>query len=755
MLGNKVYSSVIILSLTAAFTCTALFMSFLISETDTDSFHTKKDRIVQVMSTDPFDKEKMTAYVLPGFSDFVSKFGEVEDKCHMSLIGNVNVVIDGDRHKIPVVVAADQSFFNLFNFSTTSPDNKQLLGTNRVVLSEERALALFGSTDVIGNLLEITDSDSTTMMMEISAIIKKSGHNSHLRFDMLIDRDAIDRFNGGAVYLQLNSSAGRDELLAKINADSLRPSLLGPAKADYKFVPLTDAYFNTENKLPYTKYRSRTFLMVGYVACALVLSIAAFNFVNLVLLFWQKRQRSIGIRKTLGVSRSYFWRFSTTESLLYLAIAFPLSLAVILAVLPLVNTTFDGNIDIRYLLNTKVLVTIAGVATLVVVVVATITALKQQSVKAMLQLNGNAKGYKANDTLFVTQFLVSASLVIAAVTVTMQMRYLESAPLGFNRHIVQIDNPGSAQRSLMPALKEAVLQIANVDHAALSSGNPISANMIARYDLPDNSFYTPYLFNGDDDLFKTLGLNLIEGELPTHNRQGKVVNETLVRQFQMTNPVGSKLPGSEDLIIGVVSDFTCSSFKNEIPPVVISFSGDASSLLVSYAGKNDQNLSRLLPQLELAWDGIFPDETFRYKIIQDDLMNKYKDDRFLYRIVFTMAVITIALSCFGLFALSWAVTQGRSKEMSIRKVFGASIADVLALLTVAFSRRILIAFLIAAPVSYYFMNQWLATFANKISIDGWIFAIALAIVAIIAALTLSVQTLRAARANPVDEIRNS
>jgi putative ABC transport system permease protein len=203
--------------------------------------------------------------------------------------------------------------------------------------------------------------------------------------------------------------------------------------------------------------------------------------------------------------------------------------------------------------------------------------------------------------------------------------------------------------------------------------------------------------------------------------------------------------------VGVVSDFTCGSFKMEIPPVVISYKQNGNALLIDYKGNE---LAQLLPQIQMEWQQVFPDYAFTYKVIQEDLMKKYKEDTFFYRIIITFSIISMVLSCFGLFALSWAVIQSRTKEMGIRKVLGATAVDVLNLLTLTFTKRILIAFLLAAPVGYYLMDEWLARFANRIELNGWVFMISGGVVVAVAFATLSFQTIKATMTNPVDEIRS-
>jgi len=217
------------------------------------------------------------------------------------------------------------------------------------------------------------------------------------------------------------------------------------------------------------------------------------------------------------------------------------------------------------------------------------------------------------------------------------MNYIENASLGFNRHIVQLNAPDKKFSQELAVLKQKIIQLPHVNEVAVGNGNPIFGNMIVRYDLDNEQFYTPYLFGGDEDYLKTLDLKLIEGELPSEKNNGKLVNQKLAQQFNLKKPLGELVPGTKDVIVGVVQDFTCGSFKQEIPPVIISFDKAGQSLLIDYRGNN---LSEILPLIQVAWSTVFPDYSFTYRTIQEELMKKYKEDTFFYKIIITFSVIS-------------------------------------------------------------------------------------------------------------------
>lgn len=750
---KRIYSLIILLSLTVGFVCSNILISFLVFETNTDTFHTNREKTFQIFSNDPFGGKRLIPYIPDYFLDYLTNnYAEVENVCQISNVDGVIIKKSNETFDDFKVLSVDSSFFTLFDYPLLHGRKDKCLTPDKIVLSREKALTLFGYTDVVGNLFTVTTTDTTRDLI-VSAVVDRTIENSHLHFDILVHHLTLanKRNGGGATYALLTNPAAHEAIVNKINNDTQRPGLVGQGKTDYFFNPLTESYFNTDNKLGYMKTRNPMFLTVGYVVCSLVLFIASFNFINLFLLSWQNRKKEIGIKKTLGVSRHDLFSFSITEAGVYVFTGFLLSMIITYYTIPIFNNVFETNLSPEYFLNVKIIASLGCVLFLIGSLVVILSVLKQWKMKPVNLMAMGSSKVRFSRLLFTIQFAISITLAICSVTIVEQMNHIESAPLGFNRNILQIDAPDKKYAHALAFVKQKILQLPDINNVTISNGNPIFGNSIVRYDLDNDQFYTPYLFGGDEDYLKTMDLKLIEGVLPSEKNNGKLVNQTLVKQFNLEKPLGEKVPGTKDVIVGVVEDFTCGSFKQEIPPAIISFHKEGQALLIDYSGIS---LSDILPQLQAEWMSVFPDHTFKYRIIQEQLMKKYKEDTFFYKIIITFSVISMILSCFGLFALSWAVVQSRTKEMGIRKVLGATALDILNLLTLTFTTRILIAFLIAAPVGYYLMNEWLTQFANKIELNVWIFCISALMVTIIALLTLSLQTVRAAMTNPVDEIRN-
>lgn len=749
---RRVYSFVILLSLTVAFVCSNLLIAFLVHETRTDSFHAKHERIFQLFSDDPFEAHGRISFVPKAFADYAaSHYPEVRNVCQINNLQGAALETDNGIFRDLMILRADSSFFSFFDFPLVQGRRDDCLAPGKIVLSAEKAMVLFGRRDVAGEVVTLRTDDSLALLT-VSAVFEKPVENTHLNFDALVPQDILrGKSFGGVSYLLLNENTDIGAFGAKVNGDPMRPSLVGPGKIDYHLSALTASYFNPDNKFPFMRTRSPMFIRIVFVVCGLIMFIAAFNFINLFLLFSQYRRKEIGIKKTLGITPATLLGFSAVEASIYIAFSMLAAFLATAMLLPLFNSGFESRLTAAYFFTPAVLFPVTTVIVLSAASVAGISAWKQWRMKAVNLMARDRARLRFNRELLTFQFVISITLAICSVTIVRQVRYIEHAPLGFNRSIVQVNAPGRKRSELLRALKQRVSQLKDVTNVAISDGNPISANSIVRLELDSGQFYSAYLFSGDEDFLKTMDLQILEGKLPLRERAGNLVNEQLVRQFGIAKPVGEIIPGTKDVIAGVVKDFTIGSFKQAIPPVIISYHEEGRALLIDYSGTD---LSTLLPQLQEEWARVFPDNFFDYQVIQADLMKKYKGDILIYKIVVSFSIVSVLLSCIGLFALSWAMVQNRTKEIGIRKVLGATSADVLNLLTWSFMKRIALAFFIAAPIGYYLMDRWLMEFIKRVSLDAWIFVLSALIMMAVSALALSVQTVKAALTNPVDEIRN-
>ncbi|MEI9918872.1 MAG: FtsX-like permease family protein [Bacteroidota bacterium] len=748
---KRIYSSIIILSLTVGFVCTCLLVSFLIAEENVDSFHAKRERLFELVSDDPFGaSEGRLNYTTVATGNYLASYPEVENSCQLTAINHAEAEIDEKATPL-ATIGVDTSFFTMFDFPLASGTRK--LTSDGVFITSAKARQLFGTTNVLGESFSLRTRDSVRLV-SITGVFAEPKEKSHLKFDAVVSHAVIERPQGearGGVHYLLLHNPDASTLEAKINGDTLRPTLLGTGKLKYYFVPLEKAYTSLWNRYPYMQTRSETFIWVGWIVGGLILFMASFNFANLFLLSMQERKKEAGIQKTLGISFWQVLRGATTEAGIYIGISFSLAIILAYSLMPIFNSVLQVDLQFDYMSRVTVLLIIGGVVLFLAIVVVLAATLQQRRVLPVSMMRNVSAKVRFSKLFFTLQFFVSITLCVCSITIIKQMKFIETAPIGFNRNIIQLDVIKKDLAPKVTELKNLVLQIPGVDGASQSSGNPISGLMIVAVEI-DGKPVSVYLFEGDDDLVTTLDLEVLEGAGTIKNPGDKIVNETYLKTFNVKNPIGADFPGGPQgsKIVGVVKDFTCSSFKAAIPAVAISHRDQARSLLISY-GQSDPGT--LLPKIQASWTKIFPDEPFEFKILQQDLMKKYSEESLFYKVVLAASITSMIISCFGLFALSWAVIKSRAKEMGIRKVLGASIANVLGLLTATFAKRLLLAFAFAAPTGYYLMTLWMDRFVSKAPIDAWVFggtALALTFIAII---TLGFQTLKASLSSPLDEIK--
>jgi putative ABC transport system permease protein len=749
---KKIYSLIIVLSLTVGFACTCLLVSFLVGEESADSFHNKKDRLFELASDDPFGDDGRLNYTTERIGDYVVMYPEVENICQLTAILGTALKIDDNIMPVQAI-GVDTSFFTMFDFPLIA-GSKKITGDG-IILTSEKASQLFGTTDVLGRMIGLRTADSARLV-SITGVLGTSKEKSHLKFDAIVGHSVIepfrDGFRGGVNYVLIREGASAPLLASKINGDTLRPTLMGAGKLSYYLEPIDKAYTSLWNRLPFMQTRSETFISVGWIVCVLILFMASFNFVNLFLLSIQERKKEAGIRKTLGISVGQTMRAATMEAGLYVGISFILSLIVAYAMIPVFNDALKTDVAFDYMSNFKVMGIIVSLVVALTVLVIVLTTIKNQKALPVSMMRNVSAKVKFSKLFFTLQFFVSITLCVCSFTIIGQMKFLETASVGFNKNVIELNSPRQESISRLTNLKTKILEIPGVERVAQSTGNPISGNMVMFAEDENGARLNVYLFQGDNDLIETLDLKLIDGRLDFRTPNDRIVNETFIKSFNIKDPIGAKVPGAplEARVIGVVSDFTCSSFKTAIPAVVISHKDNAGNLLLSY---DQTDIDVLIPKIRAAWSAVFPDETFGFRTIQQELMKKYSEETLFYKVVLAASVTSMVISCFGLFALSWAVIRSRAKEMGIRKVLGASVANILALLTATFAKRLLLAFVLAAPVGYYLMTLWLERFIYRAPIDSWVFVLTGVALATIAVVTLGFQILKASLSSPLEEIR--
>ena len=680
-----------------------------------------------------------------------ANYPEIGAICRLSAVEELELSNDGVFWTDFIVLAADPVFFTVFDYPLLYGNKETALRPGGIVITRRLAEVIFGYPDAMGKEI-LLKQKNTHKFVTVTGILDEIPGQSHLKFDALISYTEFDNLWWAVNYLLLNANTSRLQLTEKINEDEHVPGLLGPGKSEFFLQPIKQVYFDQSNSRPFSVARDKIFIWIGWTVSFLILLIAGFNFINLFLLLLMKRKKEFGLKKVLGASVASIRNTTMTEVFIYVSLSYALSLLLTLFFLPEFNNSLNTAIEFSDFSNFNIVIAYGAIIFLLSVVVVFYLSGKLSKLPPISVISGNVTSrVKFNKVMLQFQFVISIVLTICAITIIAQINYIKNKPLGFNRNLIELEVADSIMKTKLPVLKQKLLEIYGINNVAITNGNPLG-NWKIRYELENDEYYTPNVFSGDEDLINTFGLEVIRGDY--HNRKGEIVNETLVKYFNFIDPLGETLPGTKKLIIAVVKDFNIGSFKNEIPPVVISLDENdplGKSMILDYpAGK----LAGILPEIEKSWRRVYPDYPFEYRIIEDELLKAHKDDLYFLKIIVSFALICILITCFGLFSLAWAITQNRTKEIGIRKVIGATFFDIFQLLTVDFSKWILVAFILATPIAWYLMNEWLQNFSFRIKLSPVIFMAGGIIIFVIALLTVSIHAIRATRVNPVDELRN-
>lgn len=754
LLRHRQNAFIIILSLAIAFAFSNLLLAFLLHELRTDSFHPKKDRIYRLLSDDPFGDDRYQRYTIQSVAQFLKEhYAEVEAVCTISTLRakGIRTVSSLSRYDDVQLVQTDSSFFQLFNYPVVEGHlaPTPLAG---IVLTEALARRVLNEPPYLGQVVEMY-LDSVSHQLPVVAVVAPQAENTQLRFDGIVMGNYLGEKYGGVSLLLVREGTDVAGLADKMNRNDAMPSIIGPGKLAYSLELYNESYFDGDTVQPFEQSRSSLLVQVCGMVIGLLFFSAGFNFITLLVVGLLHRKKEIGLRKVLGASRRMLGATVGTEVGLYVVVSWGISVLLTGLLLPYFNTAFETTLTVSYLTQLRVLTVAIGAILLVGLLTTgylshylwtlnTIKLLSEQ-VHARLRMNRG---------LFTLQFLIATTLIVCSSVIVQQMRYIQSKPLGFNRELLELRAPDEETSAQLAVLKNRLLQHSSVPHAALSTGNPVSGNWLVRYELEEGEFYSPYQMSGDEDLIETLGLTVVRGRsFQLGNPTEKVINETFARHFNMDDPIGEKVPGTEDRIVGVVSDFNVVSLKKEIPLFILSYREDLPRLLVD---ASFTPLSELLPVLQSAWKAVYPNDPFEYQLISDQLLAQHHEDTFFYRIVISFTIASILIGCFGLYGIASFTSQQRTPEIGIRKVLGASVSNLILLLSKDYFRQLLIAFAVAIPVANYFMNDWLQSFVYRIDITAWLLLSPGMLMLLIALLTISTQTLRAATRNPVDSLRD-
>lgn len=785
---NKQVTFINVFGLAIGIACSLLIFLFVQDEKSYDRFHKDAHNIHRVAKDFiNADGSRIPDATTPGpLADALRR--EIPDIEHVARLfpaWGSNVLFKYKNVKInePLYFRADSTIFDVLSFQFIRGNKKTALpDAESVVLTETSAKKYFGSEDPMGKTI-LLDGESP---LRVTAIIKDIPANSHVHFDFLGSTKQLGVFLDTAwgsynhyTYIRVKEGTDMAALEDKIQAVYERNQ--ASKYSDFFTQPLTDIHLTSHLKWEIEPNSDKIYVNIFSLISFFILLIAAINYINLATAKSSLRAKEIGIRKVSGAQRKMLIAQFLLESVVICSIASIIATCMAHALVPLINTITLKELSV--LGNKLVWVYLPVVTLLIGLVAGLFPSFYLSSFKPVAIL----KGYKLNHnntltlrkTLVVVQFTISIALIVGSLIIIQQMNYISNAKLGVNKdQVVTIKNAFSLARSQMNNFVSQIRQLPEVKNASPSGSEFGSLFGTVRLKKKgSDQEHQLNIMGVGYDFMDVLGIEVKHGRgfSSSHPNDtmksgdqrnakemvlgGMVVNERAVRDFGIDSPyVGQQFVFDqvEDTmlyvnIVGVVKDFHFTSLRNEIKPFGFVIRPNQYSNVTAKLSGAD--IKTTMAKIERIWNSFSPEYPFEYTFLDDTFARLYSaENRFKAGFIILVA-ISIVISCLGLFALAAFSAEQRIKEIGIRKVLGASVTNLVALLSKDYLKLVVISLAIAIPVSWYAMNQWLQDFAYRIDIQWWTFALAATIALLIALATVSFQAMKAALTNPVKTLK--
>ena len=777
LVKNKAHTFINMAGLSVGLACSLLILLWVQNEVDMDAFHKNGKYLYQVYEQQHYDNKVNGQYYTPGVlaAELKRVIPEVEYAANAVFYDEHNFKV-GDKIIKLKGGSADADFFQMFSYPLMQGNAQNSLRTvSDISISKKMAEEFFGSAQAaMGKTLRIDNRKSFI----VTSVFENVGTNSSLKFDYLINWASFLEDNSWAkewgnntpyTYIQLRPDANPNlvdqkirHFLEKLDKDE-KPGTFTQELALQRF-DLVYLHSNfKEGKIDGGRIE---YVHLFSIVAVFILLIACINFMNLTTARSVKRAKEIGVRKAVGAVRSVLIKQFISESLLLTAMAVMVSLFIVAAILPLFNQVTQKQIALPFQ-AVKFWAELLLITFITGIISGSYPALFLSSFNPVKVLKGTLK-LDSGTTLFrkglvVFQFVLSVVLIIGTIIISRQISYIQSVNLGFDReNMIYIPLEGDLIKKY-EVLKDEALKMPGIQSVTQSTAQPtgISSSTIGvEWDgkIPN----TTISFNNTAvgyDFIKTLKLKMKKGRdfergFATDS-SAYIVNETAVKRFGYTDPIGKSITmwGVKGKIIGVVKDFHFNSLHDQIKPLIIRYGENADNgfaVVRTMPGKTKEALA----SLETITKQLNPDFQFTYTF-SDDAYNKlYNNEQIVSKLSDGFSFLAIFISCLGLLGLAMFTAEQRLKEIGIRKVLGASVGSLFALLSSEFLVLVVIALVIATPVAWYAMDIWLRNFAYHEPMHWWTFALAGAIIILIALATVSIQSVKAALVNPIKSLRS-
>jgi putative ABC transport system permease protein len=801
---NKLYSALNITGLTFGIVCFLLIGLYVYDELTFDRHHQHADRIYRVISHEQNPNNGATTVAAAGYmlaEESKQAIPEVERTTRIQRTGRANLVDPQNPVNVQeTVTIADEHFFQVFDFPLLEGERTTALKEpNSIVITEDLAMKIFRRVDVLNKDLQFSHMSTP---LKITGILKKHPHNSSFNFTSVMSESSQYSSEGFrreaesdwastsfTVYALLKPAAQADTVASKMTRMVLNHAELEPGSSlSFTLQPLRDVHLRSEgiidggrnSNVDSIPQGNPVYVSIFSVAALFALLIAGINYTNLTTARASSRIKEIGVRKTVGAVRGNLVRQFLVESLITTVIAFLLAVLIVNLMLPAFNDfvnkqfSFFTAASLRFWAIALVLILVVGILS------GSYAALLLSRFNPVALLKGLKIGSGGDLTvrkvLVVFQFTLSTVMIIGTIVLLMQVRYLNSSNLGFDRDLMLvIDVNVNNARTNFESVKTEMAKVPAVQHVSVTSRVPGEWKTFRRVkmkkDGSSGDHQIAYVIGADRDFLPTYDITLLKGRnfQNDNDTSSILVNETAAAMMGLNDftdqvvdiPVIARnsffVPIYDDVnasfkprVVGIVKDFHFQSLRDKIQPLVIAYHDNPIQLIDYYSVKiSAHDIQGTLDKLKAIMVANDEREPFEYHFLDDQLALFYIEDQRSQTILSWVALASVFIACLGLFGLATYAAEQRLKEIGMRKVLGAHVLSLIALLSKDFVKLVVVACCLSFPIAWWGANRWLAEYAYHVELAWWVFAVAGALATAIALLTVSYQAIRAALISPV------
>ncbi len=782
---NKVYSFINIFGLAIGLAGFILITILIKNELSYDSFNKKADRIyrvVEIQNQENIGKLKVAVTMGPLGPALKEYFPEVESSVRLIPSPPLFCKAGEKGFYEKNVSFADSSVFGIFTIPLIEGDPKTALRDPfSIVLSQSAAVKYFGNANPIGRTIRISGIFGKDDY-KVTGLMKDYPQNSNLNFDILGSYSTMEHYvswlkrwntNTLATYVLLKKGinpARINERFTSFINHYIPPNPETGEKSDLKMYlqPLKDIHLYSGD-ITYQTYRhNQGSISNVYIFSAIalfILLIACINFMNLATARSAKRVKEIGMRKVLGSTRKSLVSQFIGEAVLISFLGLFFSILIVEFSLPYFKEIFADRIVISYQDNLLFLIQLIAITLAVGVLSGSYPAFFLSRFQPADSLKGSIstkmKGAFLRKVLVVLQFTIAVALIVCTGIVSSQMNFIKNKDLGFNKeHVVYLPIRSKETKEKIDLLKSEFAKNPDIINSAASSGLFGASGSEGTETVAGTNNRVRMMMRRsfvDFDYIKTMQMKIIEGRdfmksHPSDSTEAVIVNEAAVKKFGWKNPIGKQFEGEPlKTVIGVVKDFNFFSMHTKIGPLIMSIEPGQFHYIVIRV--KPQNISSTVNFIESVWKKVVPGRPFEYSFLDQHFDEVYKNDERTGEMFGFFSFMAIFIACLGLFGLAAYTAEQRTKEIGVRKVLGGSVKSIVMLLSIDFLKLVFAAIIIAVPVSYLVMNEWLSDFAYRVTINPWIFVLTALLALAIAFMTISFQAVKAATSNPVKALK--